>query len=104
MARSQTGSPHGWDNLVGTARKNIVKLNEAAPKVMLRELFNAMTASVNFLCCGRHLADILRGGKGIPKQCTELHKPEWPFRTAFGRVFRQTVKSSEGFESTVAKS
>jgi S1/P1 Nuclease len=73
-----------WDNLSDTTRKKIVNLMRQAPKGnCLRELFNANDGEREFFVAAATWPDILRGGKGIPKQCTDLHKPEWHFKDRF---------------------
>jgi hypothetical protein len=77
-----------WDNLSDTARKNIVQLMLKAPKGnCLRELFKSSDGDREFFVEAATWPDILRGGKGVPAQCTNLHKPEWHFKDRFWSGF-----------------
>ena len=78
-----------WDNLSETARKNIVNLMLQAPKGdCLQELFKSSgNDDREFFVAAATWPDILRGGKGVPKQCTDLHQPAWHFRDLFWSGF-----------------
>lgn len=74
-----------WDNLSETARKNIVTLLKQAPKGdCLRELFASNGSDDReFFVVAATWPDIIRGGEGIPQQCTNLHQPAWHFKDRF---------------------
>ena len=78
-----------WDNLSDTARKNIVNLMLKAPKGdCLRELFKTSGSDDReFFVAAATWPDILRGGKGVPAQCTKLHQPKWHFEDRFWSGF-----------------
>ena len=99
-----------WDNLSEQARSNIVNLLSQAPKGdCLRELFASSGGSLadrqrEFFVLAATWPDIIRGGKDVPKKCTQLHRPEWHFKDRFWSGFSgDTVNPPKDLNRPLAK-